>query len=205
MNDTTQTVMSLSAPVEQPRDGPILADENIDRLARRVAKYVIRPRGVGMDDAAADAAVILIEMRARWSEEKSAHLPVERAERMAIAWARLRLIDQYEPLFARQKLTKSLMSMDRDSPDLIIDSIADDPPPRITDMDREEIRAVVQRLPRRFRDVVQMTLFEGLTQPEIAERLGVSQAAISVSWSEARAKLANMLREFAPKVGGPIT
>src|SRR4051812_20895604 len=101
--------MATTAPLpDASSESALLRNENIERLSRRVAMYVTRPRSVSRGDAEQDAAIILIEMRERWDDAQAAHLPVDRQENMAVAWARLRLIDKYETEFARQRVTHSI-------------------------------------------------------------------------------------------------
>lgn len=181
---------------------PLLHDENITRLSRRAALFVKRPGQISKADAEQDAAVILIEMRARFEDQKAAHLPRLRQERLVVYWARLRLIDKYESEFEHQARTRPMSAAGlsarvggtaedvRDAPD-------DKKPRRLSQMDREEIGALVERLPERQRDVVKMLLFEGLTQQEAAARLGVSQPAIHAHYDNARTTLRVLLQPFA--------
>ncbi len=45
--------------------------------------------------------------------------------------------------------------------------------------DRDLVRTVMAALPERERQIVYLRFFEGLTQAEIAERVGVSQMHVS--------------------------
>src|SRR5262249_710013 len=144
-------------------------------------------------DAENDAAVILLEMRRRWKPERAEHFEIDRQERMIVAWARLRLIDKYETEFARQKMTRPLnaaggvgsggamwpsdqnprngwsrafggnngTSIDVEAGER---DVPDKRPKRISELDREEIRQMVARLPERQSAAVRFLLFEGMTQ-----------------------------------------
>lgn len=176
----------------------MLRDENIERLSKRVALHVNRPRGYQLEDAWNDAAIILIKMRERWSGERAEHLSEERQERMVIAWARLRLIDQYESEFARQKRTTSLDTMRDSQVGLHSDHPAEPlaPVSPLSDLDKEEIARLVELLPDRQRQVVTMLMFDGLTQREVAVKLGVSQPAVSANFYRAAETLRSMLKDY---------
>jgi RNA polymerase sigma-B factor len=55
---------------------------------------------------------------------------------------------------------------------------------------RLTVRALMAQLPERERNIVYLRYFEGLTQSEIAERIGVSQVHVSRLLREALARLA---------------
>lgn len=160
------------------------------KLSRRVAQYVTRPRGVSASDAEQDAAVILLSMRERWNAEKSAHLDDDRQERLIIAWARLRLIDHYESSFREQQRTFNMTDVRQGTP------LEELPWPRLSDLDREDIAALVAKLPERQRAVVRALLYEGKTQVEAAHELGVTQTAVCRLYERARETLRDLLADF---------
>jgi RNA polymerase sigma-B factor len=53
------------------------------------------------------------------------------------------------------------------------------------------VRALMAQLPERERNIVYLRYFEGLTQSEIADRIGVSQVHVSRLLREALARLAS--------------
>ena len=192
-------------PVESSEFG-ILRNENIERLSRQVAKHVNRPRGTTAEDAFSDAALILLKMRDRWVADKSAHMSPERQERLAVSWARLRLMDQYESEFARLKKTVDLRfaggvtatssENDHDAARDVIDPTTEDR--RLSDLDRAEIQELIERLPVRQKQITKMLLYDGMTQAEVASQLGVSQPAICATYERARESLRDLLEPFVP-------
>ena len=61
----------------------------------------------------------------------------------------------------------------------VADAIGDIDPQIEHITDRETVRALVDALPQREREVLHMRFFESLTQSQIAERIGVSQMQVS--------------------------
>lgn len=155
-------------------------------------------------DAENDAAVILIEMRNRWEQDRSAHLPDDRQEKMVVAWARLRLIDQYETEFARQKRTINLSQPARDSAEgadlaaVLPDPASDDR--SLSKLDRRDIEELIERLPDRQKQVVKLLLYEGHTQLEASKLLNVSQPAVCATYERAREALREMMADYAEAV-----
>lgn len=220
--------MTTNQNADSSQFGP-LADQNIARLSAQVAQYVTRPKSISKADAEQDAAIALIEMRERWQAERSSHLEPVRQERMIIAWARQRLIDKYQTEFNHQKRTHSIeggISSRNDRSGRLevqyadpktaypgdyrgrgadgamspTQQVADHRAPKLTELDRDEIRALVARLPQRQREIVEMHLFEGMTQAEVAKTLGISQPAVSAGFERAREALREMLAPFAESV-----
>lgn len=128
-------------------------------------------------------------MRTRWLPEKALHLSADRQEKMVIAWARLRLIDKYETEFARQKLTVPLTD------------VVDERVRRISDLDRDDIAVMVERLTEKQKTAVKLLLFEGLTQKEAAQQMGCSQPAVCANYERARFAMREMLAPFAGVTG----
>lgn len=158
------------------------------RLSRKVASYVKRPHTVSMEDAQQDASVILLSIRAKkWDAEKIAHAPAERQEQVLLSWVRLHLIDKYASEFKAGKRTE------RTEEDLVD---AKTTGPSLSGIDLTEIRALVARLNEPRRRVVEMLVFEGRTQVEVAEALGQTQGAVSRMFERARDELAVMLADY---------
>jgi RNA polymerase sigma-B factor len=65
------------------------------------------------------------------------------------------------------------------NPRRVADAIGDIDPQIEHITDRETVRALVEALPQREREVLHMRFFESLTQSQIAERIGVSQMQVS--------------------------
>jgi RNA polymerase sigma-70 factor (ECF subfamily) len=60
-----------------------------------------------------------------------------------------------------------------------------------------EIHEVVERLPDDERQVVELLYYDGLTQREAAELLGVAPATIKRLWMKARLKLGKYLKDYS--------
>lgn len=144
---------------------------------------------MSQDDAEQDAAVILIQMRERWLDEKVLHLPPDRQDKLAISWARLRLIDKYETEFTKQGRTTS-----EATPDMIDPASVQ---PRLTTADREDVTRLIERLPERHKKVAKLILFDGHTQQEVAELLKITQPAVCATYKEARALLRKLLADYS--------
>lgn len=190
----------------------VLRDENIAKLSKAVAKHVNRPRSVGYDDAQQDAAMILIEMRSRWDESKSAHLTPDKREAMVVSWARLRLIDKYEAEFARQAQTVPIPTMKIVNSDGrfvynaeqavdMVDPKSEQKEKRLSDLDRADIEMLIARLPADLRRVTMLLLYDGLTQHEAAKVLGVSQPAVCSAYKRAQDELRSSLRIYSEVIG----
>jgi RNA polymerase sigma-B factor len=65
------------------------------------------------------------------------------------------------------------------APRLVADGVGDIDPRIEHVTNRETVRALVEGLPQRERDVLRMRFFESMTQSQIAERIGVSQMQVS--------------------------
>jgi RNA polymerase sigma-70 factor (ECF subfamily) len=65
--------------------------------------------------------------------------------------------------------------------------------PDIGDL-RELLRKAVSELPPRAAEIFTLRFFEGMTNPEIAEALGVSSITVAVTLHRARRILQNKLR-----------
>ena len=77
------------------------------------------------------------------------------------------------------------------------ESLPAEPPPH--DADVEELKAafrrMIQTLPEPYRDALVLTEFEGLTQKEMAERLGISLSGAKSRVQRGREQLKQMLLE----------
>jgi len=135
-----------------------------------------------------------------WNPDRAEHLPPDRRERVIVSWGRLRLIDKYETDFGRQRKTINFgrTNADRTKGEHQFDPVDPDSedPTRLSDLDREEIGMLIDRLPERSRIVVRALLYEGKTQAEIAKELGVSQPAISATFDKARNELRELMLPY---------
>lgn len=152
--------------------------------------------------------MILLRMRKDWDEGKCAHVPPDRREQLASNWARLRLIDKYEAEFAMLKRTGCFVSPGMREKAAVAgmpacaDLIQLDPTdpksvrPSLSNLDLEDIRRLVAKLPEPRRRVVELLLFEGHTQQEAAEILGNTQPAVSAAFERARNDLTELLADY---------
>jgi RNA polymerase sigma-70 factor (ECF subfamily) len=62
----------------------------------------------------------------------------------------------------------------------------------------------IDELPEKEREVVDMLYFHGLTQPEAADLLGVTERTVRRYWTAARLKLLQGLKDLMPLVPGPL-
>lgn len=152
-------------------------------------------------DAENDAFLILHQMRERWEDAKAAHLTPEHQERVIVAWARLRLIDQYTREFHRQQKTMNLSTtkLEPNAPPLemrLIDRKGEAESKRLSNMERAEVEQLVDRLPAVQREVVKLLLYEGVTQHEAARRLAVTQPAVAQAYQRAQDALRELLSEY---------
>jgi RNA polymerase sigma-B factor len=68
--------------------------------------------------------------------------------------------------------------------------------------ERATLDPLLDQLPRRQRQVVQMRFFEGLTQSEIARRLGISQMQVSRLLTRSVAQLRSIAKHLKPPEDG---
>jgi RNA polymerase sigma-70 factor (ECF subfamily) len=61
-----------------------------------------------------------------------------------------------------------------------------------------EIHEQVERLPDKEREVVNLLLYQGLTQEEAARIMGISQRMVSKHWASARLRLAAVVPDLVP-------
>ncbi len=84
------------------------------------------------------------------------------------------------------------------------DDCLDPPDPRIpeaSDLDRwQALHEAVERLPDSLRDVFALTFYQGYTQAEIAEVLGVSSRQVRRFWSDACLRLNEIVEGNLPTV-----
>lgn len=69
----------------------------------------------------------------------------------------------------------------------------------LTKLSLDEVMAAIQQLSPAYRIVINLYLIEGLTHPEIAQRLGISVGTSKSNLAKARKKLQNMLRQLDPQ------
>ena len=62
-------------------------------------------------------------------------------------------------------------------------------------LERERVRAALSRLPHRCREAIELSYYDGLTQPEIALRLGVPVGTVKSRTAHGLRTLATVLRE----------
>ena len=65
---------------------------------------------------------------------------------------------------------------------------------------RLELMEAVERLDRDEREVVDLLFFNGLTQLEAADLLGVDESTVKRRWARARVRLAKWLESYGPDV-----
>lgn len=61
----------------------------------------------------------------------------------------------------------------------------------------DRVRAAIQELPDGYRTVLTLYLFEGYSQEEIADSLGITHATARSQYSRAKQKLLNLLKTRA--------
>ncbi len=101
--------------------------------------------------------------------------------------ARNRIIDH-----ARREQVIPIQSM-ADPDELGI--AVDEPPPDRTIMARQELARLdgaLDQLPPRYREAVKLSRIDGLTRSEIATRMGISEASVSVYLADGMSKLADI-------------
>jgi RNA polymerase sigma-70 factor (ECF subfamily) len=67
------------------------------------------------------------------------------------------------------------------------------------------VRECFRELPERQREVFDMADLQGLTSPEIAERLGISASTVRVSLLKARRTIRGMILESDPELASEVT
>lgn len=67
----------------------------------------------------------------------------------------------------------------------------------LTPEERMDLHAALQRLPEKYRDVVKLKYFDGLTIREIAERTGTAEGTVSSQLSRAIKRLKDDIKEDA--------
>lgn len=70
-------------------------------------------------------------------------------------------------------------------------------PEGLSPEDRMDLYAALERLPERYRDMVKLKYFDGLTTREIAQQLGVSEGTVSSSLSRAIQRMRKEMKEEA--------
>lgn len=121
------------------------------------------------EDIEQDAAIILIAMRAAWSEERAKAMTPAIQQAMVVKWARLRLRGQYATEFAHAARTTGGVDVDKLETAVPVSRIEQ----------REEVAALLGLLTGQQREAVQLVFLDGLSQDEAAERLGITQPAVS--------------------------
>ena len=86
-----------------------------------------------------------------------------------------------------------------DEPGNPLESVGDDDPAYEQSEDRLLLRTTLRHLPPRERQILHLRFFEGLTQSEIAERIGVSQMHVSRLIRDSLARMRQQLEQG----GGP--
>jgi RNA polymerase sigma factor (sigma-70 family) len=140
--------------------------------------------------------------------------PEDTAGLLAEAYLRLdSSLAEVRPESVRQLLGFAALQMRRALVDLIRKDRgrarqgAPEPPPGPTappgdDEDwRLELVEAVGRLDEGEREVVDLLFFQGLTQGEVADLLGIDESTVKRRWARARVRLAKWLRSYGPDGG----
>ena len=84
------------------------------------------------------------------------------------------------------------------------ESLATTPATADTQLQAEELLALLQELPAGYRTVFNLYALEGYSHPEIAELLGISEGTSKSQLSKARALLQRRLGYVAPRPGAAL-
>lgn len=159
-------------------------------LARAVASkcWNLRPKDLCAAEAVNEAYVIAAKNKARWDAGHVAAGPgvTERA------WMWVRTMGDLKDRFdALRRQSRQFATLG------FADGVQDDKPgggdPALAAAQRADLREALATLPAKQRRVVSMVYFDGMSQVEVAEKLKISQPAVSQMLDRAFAKLRDVL------------
>ena len=187
--DVTDLLLRWSAGDTTALDAltPVIYDD-LRRLARAMLSRERPDHTLSATALVHEAYVRLVDQR-RVQWQNRAHFFGAAAtimRRVLVDHARARLSD---------KRGGSVVKIAMDDDVALVEGLAED----ILDLDRA--LDALTALDRRKADVVQMKFFAGMTMPEIAAALGVSDATVERDWTMARAWLITHLRGGTPSTG----
>ena len=61
--------------------------------------------------------------------------------------------------------------------------------------EQDSLAEYISRLPKKYRDVVRLTVEKNMTSKEVSDRLGISEAAVRKRYERAKKKLAEMMKK----------